>query len=406
MMTMSTPIARSALGALILGSLATPAAAQEKLAGFRTTVVSPVYETWSFADDIFQPTASSADSVRLERVSQWSFPVMVFIPLGRGLSVDVAAAYASGEVKLDGRDAARAGTDHYSLSGITDAKIRLTGRLAGDNLLFTLGFNAPSGKVKLDDQELNALRVLAAPALNFQIPTLGTGSGGTAGLVFAKAIASWAWAFGASYEIRSKYAPATVVSAGGLSTPDFNPSDAIHLSLGSDGLVGAHGMTFGLSADIFTEDKLIEDAASSASTQLGPIYTAEWQLRVASRSFRELTFYAIDRYRSKYKRDGATVPKSDGNYVDAGVRSIIAVGAKTGVLAAANVRHHTGLKSDNTLATAALASGGLTLGLSRDLGSGYLLQPFARGQIGRVKTGVHESNATGVGAGVTLTRRF
>jgi hypothetical protein len=405
-MTMRTYIRRAALGAFTITSLAAPAAAQEKLAGFRTTVISPVYESWSFADDLFQPLASG-DSVRVKRASQWSVPVMVFIPLGRGLSLDVAAAYASGEVELDGRDAARVGADHYSLNGLTDAKIRLTGRLAGDNVLFTLGFNAPSGKVELDERELDALRVLAAPALNFQIPTLGTGSGGTAGLVFATAVANWAWALGASYEIRNKYAPATVVSAGGLSAPDFNPSDAIHVSLGSDGLLGAHGMTFGLSADFFTEDKVIEDASVSASTtQLGPIYTAEWQLRIASRSFRELTIYAIDRYRSKYKRDGATVPQSDGNYADAGVRSIIALGGRTGILAAANVRHHTGLQSDNTLGTAALASGGLTLGVSRDLGSGYLLQPFVRGQVGRVKTGIHRSNATGLGAGVTLTRRF
>lgn len=404
---MRTHIRRAAIGALVMAAAAAPAAAQEKLAGFRTTVVSPVYETWSFASDIFQPLASSGDSVRVSRVSQWSVPVLVFVPLGRGLSVDVAAAYASGEVELDDRDAARVGTNHYSLSGLTDTKIRLTGRLAGENLLFTLGFNAPSGKVKLDDEELNALRVLAAPALNLQIPTLGTGTGGTAGLVFAKAIANWAWALGGSYEIRNKYAPASVVSSGGLATPDFNPSDAVHVSLGADGLLGSNGMTFGLSADFFTEDKVIDDAASSsATTQLGPIYTAEWQLRVAAPSFRELTLYAIDRYRSKYKRDGATVAQSDGNYLDAGVRSVIAVSGRTGVLAAANVRHHTGLKSDNTLGTAALASGGLTLGLSRDLGGGYLLQPFARGQYGRIETGGRKSNATAFGGGITLTRRF
>jgi hypothetical protein len=181
----------------------------------------------------------------------------------------------------------------------------------------------------------------------------------------------------------------------------------VHISLGSDGLLGANGMTFGLSADFYTKDKLEGDTpGTTATTQLGPIYTAEWQLRVAARSFRELTFYAIDRYRSEYKRDGATVPQSDGNYLDAGIRSIIAMGGRTGVLTALNVRHHTGLKSDQSIATAALASGALTLGLSQDLGSGYFLQPFARGQIGRIKSGVHESNATGVGGGITLSRRF
>ena len=58
------------------------------------------------------------------------------------------------------------------------------------------------------------------------------------------------------------------------------------------------------------------------------------------------------------------------------------------------------------VATAAITSGTLTLGLVQDLGGGYALQPFARAQTGRVKTGDNSATVQGLAAGVTLGMRF
>ena len=69
-------------------------------------------------------------------------------------------------------------------------------------------------------------------------------------------------------------------------------------------------------------------------------------------------------------------------------------------------RHHTGLDSDNSLASAALASGTMSLGLAQDLGSGYLLQPFVRGQFGRVESADASADLTGFAVGLGLGRRF
>ncbi len=417
------PAARFA-GPVVAAALlapAAPAAAQERLVGLRTVVAGPVFESWTFADGLYQPLFSGSDSVRLRSASRLSIPVSVSVPLGGRLSVDVTAAYTTGRVALREPGAALGGATALEVSGLTDTKVRLTGRLAGENLVFTLGYNAPTGRTALSGEQLEALRVIAAPALGFTTPTLGNGGGGTAGVVYAREVRGLSWALGASYELRSRYTPAATI-AGGLPSFGYAPSDAVHLSLAVDGLVRGHGVTAGVSADLYGDDTFTPRAAAAdgadalalpdaepptASTaRLGPVFTAEWELRVATSRLRELTVYAVDRYRTRYRRGGATVAASDGNYLDAGVRTVVPLGTRLGLLAAANLRHQTGLPSDNTLAAAAAASGGLTLGLTRDFGAGYALQPFVRGQVGRIENGVHRATARSIAGGVTLSRRF
>jgi hypothetical protein len=347
--------------------------------------------------------------VELKSASAWSVPVAASVGVGERWTFDVSAAYSSGTVRLRGTDPVL-GRDRYSLSGVTDVRTRLTGRIVGDNVLVTVGANLPTGATSLDPEEFAALRVLAAPALAMQTPALGTGLGATAGVVLARQIASWAWAFGASYEMRRTYSP--VSFATGIAAPDVDPGDALHLSLGTDGFVGQSGMTLSFSADLFGDDELDVGAAASGAgpatvtTRLGPIYTADWQLRVANTRLRELTFYAVDRYRTPYDRGGRRVDESSGNYLDAGVRAVFPLSPSAGILSAINLRHQTGLKSDSTLATAAAAGAGLTLGFIQAFGSGFSLQPFLRGDYEKIKSVDASAGSTGFAVGVALGRRF
>jgi len=395
-----------AAGAILAGVSA--AGAQGRLVGSRTSTVGSIYQRWSFGDGLYQTALAGGDSIRIEGASQLTMPISLVVPLGSRWTADISGAYTSGTVSLASRDTTL-NVDHYTLNGLTDLRLRATGRVVGDNVIVTLGINLPTGKTSLSPEEFSAIRVLAAPAFAFQTPTLGIGTGATAGVVLARQLRGWAWALGGSYELRNAYDPVTFVGK-------MNPSDALHVSVGGDGLVGKHGMTIGLSADVFTKDHLTplgtvgsttqDVSAASVETQLGPIFTADWQLRVATSRFRELTLYVVDRYRTKYKRGGSTVDGSSGNYLDTGIQTQLPVARSSAVITQFNIRNHTGLKSDQTLATAAITSAALTLGLVQHLGQGYVLQPFAQAQTGRMKTGNNSSNVQSLSAGVTLGLRF
>jgi hypothetical protein len=170
-----------------------------------------------------------------------------------------------------------------------------------------------------------------------------------------------------------------------------------------------------LSADFYPDQDEISNPALNngvpVTTQLGPVLTADWQLRLAARRFRELTLYAIDRFRTKYGAGTAggptvAVAESSGNYFDAGIRGVLPSGRATGLVAGVNFRHQTGLESDETIATARMVSGALTLGIAHDLGGGYSAQPFVRGQVGSITTADASVSATGLAAGITMGLKF
>lgn len=387
-----------------------PAHAQGTLAGRGTASVGAGAEWVSLGDGVIQPGLLASDSVVVRRAMQWSVPFALIYPFGDRVTVDLAGTYSAGEVTLGGIDPAL-GKSTYELRGLSDLRLRATTHVVGDNVLFTLGATLPTGGTELDREELSALRVLAAPALGFQAPGVGRGPGGTAGLVLARQMGDWAWALAGSYEMRGSYSPVAAFTAG-VPAADYDPGDAVHLSLGTDGLLGHHAMTFTVTTDLFTKDVLhLAEASGSggsspiAAVSLGPVIGADWQLHVGTTAFRELTFYVSDRYRTKYQLDGATVDGSSGNYLDAGMRSVRPLGRGTDLLAGLQFRHQTGLDVDRTLATAAAASGGLTLGLSRVMGV-LIVQPYLRGQVGRVDIGGERVTLTGMGAGLAIGARF
>jgi hypothetical protein len=388
-------------------------AAQERLIGRGAATVGAMVESWRFPGGIHQPTSDGADSVQVLRATQLSIPFAASLMLGDRWSAEIAGAYTSGDVSLANGDPTL-GVRGYRVSGTTDVRVRATGRLIGDNVVLTLGANLPTGATSHSAEAFSALRVLAAPALSFQTPVLGSGTGMTAGVVLAREMGGWGWAVGAAYEARSSYTPAALA-------PDFRPGNVLHLSLGTDGLIGQHGVSVGVSADFHAHDRAALDAGgvggssggagvaigqNAVRTRLGPIITTDVQLRIAAPRFRELTLYVVDRYRSRYTRDDLAIDGSSGNYLDAGVRAVIPASRATGVLAALNVRHHTGLPVDDALSTAAMASGALTVGIIRELSGGYSLQPFVRGQVGRIRTGLHSVTANALAVGVTLGARF
>lgn len=380
--------------------------AQSRLGSYGTASVGVHGEIVSFGDGVAQPALGGGAGVVVERATQFSVPFAVTYPFfGGRWTVDASGAWATGEVELRDPDAAL-GTSTYTLDGVTDVRVRATGRLVGDNVVLTLGGSIPTGTTSLDAEQLAALRVLAAPALGLQSPAVGLGPTVTAGVVLARQFGGWAWAGGASYEVRGEYNPVGALAAG-LPEADYDPGDAVHLSLGTEGLVGEHGMTLTAGVDLFSRDALRAGGAGGAlgEVRFGPVFSADWTLRLGVRGFRELTLFVSDRYRTRYERDDAEVEGSDGNYLEAGVRAVRPLGARTDLLLGLNLRHHTGLDVDDALATAATANGGVTVGLSRALG-GLLVQPYLRGQLGTIDTGGESVSLSGVAFGVAFGGRF
>lgn len=390
-----------------------PLLAQPVIAGTRGAIAPGVwFDLWSFGGTgARQPSLVGARTVRVTRVAEASVPIGVVMPLPHQWTFDLSTAFASGTITLATADSG-VQENPYSLAGLADTKLRLTGPLGTPNVRLTIGLNLPTGKTKLDDEQLSALRVLASPALALRTPVLGNGAAATAGLIFAtKSSDLWGWALGISYERRAKYSPLAAV-AGAL--PELVPSDVVRLSLGGDGFVGQSGLTVNVGVDVFTQDRYTPAAvgggsASPVTTKLGPIVSTGLQYRVGNTPFRDLTLYVMDRFRSGYTQGGKSIAQSGANYLDAGVSSDYLLARNTGLIAGANVRHHTGLQADTTLAAAGLLSVGATLGLSQRLpnGSDYAIEPLIHAQVGSIKTAGAESvSAKGVSFGVQLSRRF
>jgi hypothetical protein len=398
------------LGAM-LGAV--PAAAQTRLIDAGSATVTPVFESWTFASGgLPEPTFDASSTVRVSGASEWSIPVTATVPIGSAWRIDAAAAYSDAHVSLVGRDTAL-NTSHYDLTGLSDVRIRATGHLVGDNVVVTFGVNAPSGATSLTPGQLNALRVVAAPALAFPTPAFGLGPSGTAGVVLAREIAGWAWGVGGTYELRTSYTPVGDVE--GLGVPNFSPSNIVHLSAGTEGLIGQSAMAISAGVDFFGLNHLTTPATTFAGqpvpglavgTQLGPIFTFSWQLQLAARAFRDLTLYAVERYRTDYKSESVDIAGSSGHYVDAGVSGAIPTSPATDVESAVYVRYQTGLTSTPEIATAGTRAAGIRLGLGQRLGAHLRIGPFLRGEIGNLSTGGVTASAHSLTAGLALTDRF
>ena len=405
---MSTRRLAVALACAALASAPHAARAQERLVGLRRVDVGPVFERWTFGAALPQRGGDTTVQYRIASASQLSVPITAVVPLGERWTFDLCGAYSRGTLRLDTADAR--GNTRYELAGLTDVKLRLAGRLRGDAVLLTLGANVPTGRTGLAGAEYQALRVLAAPALRFQTTALGGGFGATTGLVLARQVAGWAWALGASYEVRGSYSPVDAQLLG-VGADELNPGDVLHLSVGSDGLVGPHRASLALSADVYGADRLTmrdatTDSTRAAGYRLGPVLTAEWQMQLAARGFRELSLYVADRYRMKFTRpDGSAAAGSSGHELDAGLLGTIPWTRALAVVVGLDGRYHTGLAVDNSVATAAFASGGGTLGLAWGAGAATLT-PYVRAQAGTIDTGGFSTSALGLSGGITLGTRF
>jgi len=253
------------------------------------------------------------------------------------------------------------------------------------------------------------LRVVSAPSLDAQVPVVGIGLGGTIGAVFARTIGSWGWAAGAAVEQRGRYTPLEAQIAGLNARAELVSGQAVHLSLGADGLIGGARLTVGLVGDLYGKDRVRLLAGSNEVRnerfQLGPTMSANVSLQVNNARVRDLTFRLTDRYRSAFNdASGSAVAGSSGNYFDAAVSGLIGSPGRTSLLLGADIRQHTGLAVDQGFIGAGITAFGGTIGAS--IPSAALeWRPSVRASIGTLRTALISTNVTGITVGLTVNAR-
>lgn len=358
-------------------------------------IVAPTFNAWRFAD------AVPSDSIRVERASQLALPFAAAATIGR-MSVDLSGTWTRGTVGLEnGRS--------LNLSGPTDLRVRGVYRFAGDRLQLTTGVNLPVGPTGLAGEDLDALSVLGSPALGFPALPLRNGFGVTGGAVYAWRVGGWGLALGSSYETRSRYTPVEARIAGVTAPADFSPGGALRFSLGADRLIGRGRASLLLGAELYGQSQVDlkrPDATPITSKYtMGPQLSGSLLVDLGASGFRFFRVMVSDRYRSSFKTaDGSKASGSSGNVFGAELEFVTGGPRGAGFYVRADGKLDSGLEVDNTITTAAMNAGGLTLGIAAQ-GARTTILPWIRVQAGRLDTGPASTMALGYGAGLSVTVR-
>src|SRR5581483_8857419 len=115
------------------------------------------------------------------KISEFTVPVFVLLPITRDFSFDVGTSYASSHVEQTS-NGTKATSD---ISGLTDTQIRANYVLGNDFVVLTAGVNLPTGKSTVTTSQLLAANLIGSDFLAFPISNMGTGFGGTGGIAFA-----------------------------------------------------------------------------------------------------------------------------------------------------------------------------------------------------------------------------
>jgi hypothetical protein len=127
------------------------------------------------------------------RISEFSVPLFVLVPVSQALSFDIGTSYARAEVR---QTASQVTTS--SIAGMTDTQIRGNYTIGNDFVVLTAGVNLPTGKSTVSEQQRLAAGLIGSDFFSFPISNMGSGFGGTAGAAIARPLGDWNFGFGAS----------------------------------------------------------------------------------------------------------------------------------------------------------------------------------------------------------------
>lgn len=395
--------ARRELSALCLGAIvATPCVAQRLLlddtritltpGAQRVTLGAPLAHDNGTLTGLTQSTLQFGTSVAL--TSQWT--------------LDATVAFATGRVSFT--DSTGAAAD-LTLSGLADTKVRMSGRPLGDAVTIVVSANLPTGRTRLSETQLSALRVVGSPALRLTVPMLGLGPGGSAGIVYSFRLGAWAVGTGASYEMRGQYSPLEGAIVGVNATSQLDPGDLVRASIGADRVIGQHRLSTMVSTEFFGNDNVrtiitgVPESGPARTYQLGPTVSASAQLAIATTRVQRLTAFLSSRYRTRTRGEaGVRLGGSAGNQLDAGIEVVTGSPRGIGVVTSLQGRWDTGLGIDRSITTAGVVGASLTTGVVLPFGR-LVVQPSVNGGASSLSSGAGRTGAITLGGALTMTVR-
>lgn len=248
-----------------------------------TVLTSPTFTELTFGSGASQRS-----------VTQMAIPVVVVLPFGERLSVDISTAYANSVVT--------AGDSTTSeISGLTDTQIRANFRVGSDQLLFTVGLNLPTGQYAVPEAEQEAAGQIGNDFLFYPISSMGNGFAGTGGIAYARPAGNWNLGFGASLRKSAEFTAFSVQS----SDFRFTPADEYRGRVSADRPVGDGQLSLGLTYSMFGED-LADTTTYSTGDRI--IANAGWSFPVRGTS---VFLSAWNLYRLEGQQLGGEAPKEN-----------------------------------------------------------------------------------------------
>jgi hypothetical protein len=183
------------------------------------------------------------------KISEFSVPLFVLVPIAPSFSFDVGTSYAQSRVEQTNN-----GTKvTSSISGLTDTQIRGNLVLGRDFIVLTAGVNLPTGKSTVATPQQLAASLIGSDFLAFPISNMGTGLGGTGGIAVARPLGDWNFGFGFSMRRSAQYDP---FDAAGGTALHYQPGNEYRGRAGLDRAVGTGRITLGVTYSTFGSDNL------------------------------------------------------------------------------------------------------------------------------------------------------
>ncbi len=196
-------------------------------------------------------------------VSQLSVPLVLVLPLGSRFNIDIATAYATSDVKENGKTTS-------SISGLTDTQVRANYTFGNDAVVVTLGANLPTGQYKIADDKADAAGQIGNDFLLFPISSYGSGFSATGGIAFARPVGDWNVGVAGSFRKSTKFDAFTGTGAtGGKETLTFTPADEVRARIGADRYIGNGRLALGFTYSSFGSDVLANTSYATGDRFIG-----------------------------------------------------------------------------------------------------------------------------------------